>query len=109
MSATATAPKKRSAPKGPTKKKLTVDQAGEQWVKAKRAIARHNALAAEAAEVLFEHFEKTGKKTWRDRIALVTNPPKSILDQPKVKAFLGAKLPQFMKRTQSSKSLSLLE
>lgn len=107
MTATATAPK--TAPKGATKKKLTVDQAGEQWVKAKRAMARQKGLLEESAEVLLEHFEKTGKKTWKDRIALVTTPGRLILDQGKVRAYFGAKLSKYQTRTKPSKSLSLLD
>jgi hypothetical protein len=65
-------------------------------------------LLEEAADVLKEHFEKTGRTTYKDRIALVVNPAKTVLDQAKVRVFLGKRLPEFQKETAPSKSLTLL-
>jgi hypothetical protein len=104
MTATAT------ASRGPKAgKKLTVDQAGEQWVKAKKAIEAAGPKLEEAEEVLLAHFERSGKKTWRDQIVLTMTTSRKILDQDKVKKFLGPKLPKFMKRTKPNPKLSLLE
>ena len=92
-----------------TKSKLTVAEAATQWERAKLEIERQKPLLEEAAPVLLAHFEKTGRSTYKDRIAVTTNPPKLLLDQPKVREFLGARLPEFQKRTEPSKSLSLLK
>lgn len=91
-----------------TKKKLTLAQAAEQWERSKRDIESAKPLLEEAAEVLHAHFAKTGRTTYSDRIALVTTPGRLILDQPKVRAFFGAKLKSFQKRTAPSQSLTLL-
>jgi len=92
-----------------TKSKLTLAEAADQWEHAKRAIAQQQALLDEAAPVLLAHFERTGKSTYRDRIAVTTRGGSLVLDQPKVREFLGARLPEFQKRTEPSKSLSLLK
>jgi 3-oxoacyl-ACP reductase-like protein len=92
-----------------TKKPLSLAQAADQWEKAKRTIDRQKPLLEEAAEVLKEHFEKTGKTTYKDRIALVTGAARLVLDQAKVRVYLGKRLPEFQKRTEPSKSLTLLE
>jgi hypothetical protein len=59
--------------------------------------------------VLLAHFEKTGRSTYRDRIALTLGASKLVLNQAKVREFLGEKLSQFQKRTEPSRSLSLLK
>jgi hypothetical protein len=97
------------APGDITKRKLTLAQAADQWEKAKRLIDVQKPLLEEAAEVLLEHFERTGRATYKDRIALVIGSSRLILDQAKVRAFLGKKLPDFQKRTEPSKSLTLLK
>jgi hypothetical protein len=97
------------APGTVTKKKLTLAQAGDQWIAAKLEIERQKALLDEAAPIIKDHLEKTGRRTYRDRIALVTSPSKLILDQPKVREFLGKKLADFQKRTSPSTSLTLLK
>lgn len=90
-----------------TKKKLTLAQAAEQWEDAKREIDTQKALLEEAAEVLTAHFEKTGRTTYKDRIALTTGA-RTVLDQSAVRAFLGARLSEFQKRI-TFKSLTLLK
>jgi hypothetical protein len=103
---------KRQAAKaddGVQKKPLTVAQAAEQWAAATGEIERQKALIGEAAPVLVKHFEKTGRRTYKDLIAYVQAPARTILDQPKVKEFLGARLPEFQKRSTPKPSLSLLE
>lgn len=91
------------------KRKLTLAEAAEQWETAKREIDRCKPLLEEAAPVLLAHFEKTGRSTYRDRIALTLGASKLVLDQAKVREFLGEKLSQFQKRTEPSRSLSLLK
>jgi hypothetical protein len=91
------------------KRKLTLAEAAEQWEHAKREIDRLRPLLEEAAPVLLKHFEKTGRSTYRDRIALTLGASKLVLDQAKVREFLGEKLAQFQKRTEPSRSLSLLK
>jgi hypothetical protein len=90
-----------------TKKQLTVTEAADQWEKAKRQIELQKPLLEEAAEVLKQHFEKTGRKTYRDRIAL-SESTRVVLDQDKLRPFLGKRLPEFQKRV-PVKSLSLLK
>lgn len=92
-----------------TKKKLTVAQAAEQWETAKRQIDELKPQLEEAAAVLFEHFDKSGRSTYKDRIALITTAPRLVLDQAKVREFLGKRLGEFQKRTKPSRSLSLLD
>jgi hypothetical protein len=92
-----------------TKRKLTLAEAADQWENSKREIQRLKPLLEEASPVLLEHFERTGKATYRDRIALSTTPSKLLLDQAKVREFLGTRLPEFQRRTEPSRSLSLLK
>lgn len=89
-----------------SKKKLTVAEAAEQWERCKRAIAELEPQLEEAAAVLTEHFERTGRSTYRDRIAY-TSWSRTILDQPKVREFLGGQLKDFQRRI-SGKTLQLL-
>jgi len=90
-----------------TKKKLTVAEAADQWERAKRTIVEQKPLLEEAEEILKAHFEKTGRNTYKDRIAL-NESSRLILDQPKVRAYLGKKLGDFQKRVES-KTLALLK
>jgi hypothetical protein len=110
MSATATPAKRRTRTPGVvTKKELTVAQAADQWEKAKRAQEKQKPLLEEAAAVLKAHFEKTGDTEYDGRIQLVTTPSKLVLDQSKVREYLGKKLSKFQKRTAASKSLALMK
>jgi hypothetical protein len=110
MSATTAAPaKRRTRPPGVTKKELTVAQAADQWEKAKRAQEKQKPLLEEAAAVLKAHFEKAGTTEYDGRIQLVTTPSKLVLDQSKVREYLGKKLSKFQKRTAASKSLALMK
>lgn len=92
-----------------TKRALTLAQAADQWETAKRRIEVEKALLDEAAPVLLDHFEKTGRSTYKDRIAVVLGSPKLVLDQTAVREFLGQRLGEFQKRTEPSRSLSLLK
>lgn len=91
-----------------TKRRLTLAQAAEQWERAKREMDRQKALLEEAAPVLLEHFEKTGRGSYRDRIGWTWSGGALVLDQPRVREFLGARLGEFQKRTSRSRSLRLL-
>jgi hypothetical protein len=92
-----------------SKRKLTLAEAADQWETAKREIDRLKPLLEEAAPVLLKHFEKTGRSTYRDRIAVVNRGGSLVLDQGKVREFLGERLSGFQKRTEPSRSLSLLK
>jgi hypothetical protein len=92
-----------------SKRKLTLSAAADQWEDARRQMDRLRPMLEEAAPVLIEHFEKTGRSTYKDRIALITGSPKLILDQAKVREFLGSRLGDFQRRTEPSRSLSLLK
>src|SRR3954468_20165527 len=98
----------KPAPGSITKKKLTPLQAAEQWLKADTAIARNKPLREEAAAVLREHFAKTRTTEFKDLVQVVTTPGRRILDQPRVREFLGKKLQQFQKTTEPSKSIARL-
>src|SRR4051812_32513766 len=89
-----------------TKKKLTFTQAVEQWVKAKRAMERQKALLEEAAPIVEAGMEQRDVDEYGD-VVLIKTPSKLILDQPKVREFLGRQLSRFQKRTEPSTSLSL--
>lgn len=90
-------------------KKLTLAQAIDQWAETTRAIEGLTPLRNEAAKVLLEHAEKTGKRTFKDRIAVVQTGGSLVLDQPKVVEHLGDRLRDFQKRTKMGWSLKLLK
>jgi hypothetical protein len=103
--ATATLP----APSRVSKRSLTLTEAADQWEDAKREIERLKPLLDEAGAVLLNHFDKTGRSSYRGRIVLTFGPSRLVLDQAKVREFLADRLPQFQKRTEPSRSLSLLQ
>lgn len=90
-----------------TKKKLTVTEAADQWERCKREADLLKPQLEEAAAVLLEHFERTGRSTYKDRIVL-TRGSRTVLDQAKVREFLGRRLHEFQKLI-TTKSLSLLK
>ena len=92
-----------------SKRKLTLAEAAEQWEAARREIDRCKPLLEESAPVLLEHFQRTGRATYRDRIALVVGSSRLVLDQARVREFLGERLGDFQRRTEPSRSLSLLK
>jgi hypothetical protein len=92
-----------------TKKKLTVAEAAEQWASCKRQMDELKPQIEEAAAVMLEHFEKTGRSQYKGMIAIVTNAGRLVLDQTKVREFLGKRLGEFQKRTNPSTSLTLLD
>lgn len=92
-----------------TKTKLTLAQAAEQWEQAKRAIAAARPLLDEAAPVIVAHLEKTGRRSYKGRIALTLPPPRRILDQAAVREFLGPKVREFERTSTPRPSLALLD
>ena len=109
MSAAATAVRKPPTPRVLQKRKLTLAEAADQWEAAKREIEKQKALVDEAAPVLLAHFEKTGRSTYKDRIAREATGGSLVLDQPKVREFLGKRLHEFQKRTARGWTLKLLK
>lgn len=91
------------------KTKLTVAQAAEQWEKAKRELERQEPLLEEAAAVLHAHFERTGRATYKDRIARQRTGGQLYLDQQALKQYLGAKFNEFQKRAKQGWTLKLLK
>jgi hypothetical protein len=89
-----------------TKRELTVAEAAEQWEMADREIERLTALRKEAAPVLLAHFEKTGRLSYKDRIALRQGADRTVLDTDAVKEFLGERLPEFQTRVTPKPSLT---
>lgn len=90
-------------------RKLTVSDAIDQWAETSLAIQGLEALRKEAAAVLLAHAEKTGKRTFKDRIAVVQSGGSLVLDQAKVREELGARLVDFQKRSKLSWTLKLLK
>ena len=109
--------RKPSAPKPGevTKRKLTIAEAADEWEftevelrklaeKAAPLKARHGA----AEEVLLAHFDRTGNATYKGRISWHWSGTRLILDQGKVSKYLGRKLPDFQKRTESKRVLDAI-
>jgi len=96
------------APPRVSKRSLTLAEAGDQWITCRQEMDRLKPLLEESAAVLFAHFDKTGKSSYRGRIVLTFGPSKLVLDQARVREFLADRLPAFQKRTEPSRSLSLL-
>lgn len=90
-----------------TKRKLTLAQAAEQWTAAKAEQARQKALMDEAAEVLLDYFDRTGRASYK-QIGWTRTGGSLVLDQAKVRAFLGARLREFQTLTRAGRALKLL-
>jgi hypothetical protein len=105
------APKRRAPAPAPrvTKRDLTLAEAAEQWEAADREIERLTALRKEAAPVLLKHFEKTGRISYKNRIALRQGADRTVLDQDAVKAFLGERVPEFQTRVTPKPSLTRMK
>ena len=91
-----------------TKRKLSPGQAAEQWEKAERDIAKAKALREEAEPIVLEHMVKKDLTTFKG-VLLTETSPRTILDQAKVREFLGKKLADFQTRTEAKKKLALLK
>ncbi|MGD0386403.1 MAG: hypothetical protein ABSB73_09740 [Solirubrobacteraceae bacterium] len=96
------------APARATKRKLTIAEAADRWEHARRETDRLKGDLAEAAEVLDAYFERTGRLTYKDRIVRNRTGGTLVLDQSKVREFLGARLQEFQTRTKLGWSLKLL-
>ena len=104
--------KKPRTPKALRKKKLTLSAAADQWESTTKAIEGLTELRRQAADVLLAHAEKTGRRTFKDRIAVVQTGGSLVLDQPKVLEYLQARgqvLRDFQRRSKSALSLKLLD
>jgi hypothetical protein len=97
-----------TAPPAPAARKLTIADAVEQWERTTLAIEGLTMLRKEAAAVLLANAEKTGRKTFKNRIAVVQTGGSVTLDQGKVTQYLGARLHEFQTRTRSGWTLKLL-
>ncbi|HWF25144.1 MAG TPA: hypothetical protein VG275_06845 [Solirubrobacteraceae bacterium] len=91
------------------KRKLTLSAAIDQWAETTRAIQGLEILRKEAAQVLLEHAERTDRRTFKDRIAVVRSGGSVVLDQAKVREHLGARLAEFQTTTKLGWSLKLLK
>lgn len=97
------------------KRELTASEARDQYLRAYDAIAEHKPLLDEAAAVLKPHCKKLKTKTVREpgaggrAIKLEVRAGGIILDQPKVKTFLGQRLKEFTKRGNQSERLVVVE
>lgn len=91
------------------KRKLTISDAVDQWERTTNAIDGLSILRKEAAEVLLEHAARTGKRTYKDRIAVVRSGGSLVLDQAAVRDYLGAELKDFQTRTKLGWTLKLLK
>ena len=89
--------------------KLTVAGAVEQWAECTVAIQGLTILRNEAAKVLLDSAERTGRRTFKDRIAVVQTGGSLVLDQAKVRDYLGARLADFQTKTRLGWSLKLLK
>jgi hypothetical protein len=91
------------------KRKLTIANAVDQWAETTLAIQGLIVLRDEAAKVLLANAQKTGKRTFKDRIAVVQSGGSLVLDQSAVRDYLGARLGDFQKRSKLGWSLKLLK
>lgn len=85
---------------------MTVAKAADVYEETKREIDRLKPQLDAAAEVLKEYFRKSGKQTYRKRIAYAVLSRRQ-LDSRKVKAELADRLEEFEKRV-TYETLSLL-
>jgi hypothetical protein len=81
----------------------------QQWAECTLAIQGLTILRSEAAKVLLDKAAKTGRRTFSDRIAVVQTGGSLVLDQAKVRDYLGSKLADFQVRTRLGWSLKLLK
>jgi hypothetical protein len=84
-----TEPVKRT-PKALQEQKLTLADAADKWEHATREITRLQAELEKAALVLHEHFTRTGRRTYRDRIVRKSTGGQLYMDQAAVRKELPA-------------------
>src|SRR5690349_9129817 len=108
-SAPAPAKRKRKSATPPRlqKRKLTLAEAADQWENAKREIERQKPLLEEAGAVLLAYFDRTGRGAYKNRIGWSWTGGGLVLDQAKVREFLGSRLGEFQKRSTRTRSLRL--
>lgn len=90
-------------------RKLTISEAAAQWEETTLAMEGLKGLRNEAARVLLANAEKTGRRTFKDRIAVTQTGGSLVLDQAKVREYLGERLHEFQTRTKLGLSLKLLK
>jgi len=92
------------------KRKLTLAKAVAQWLETERAIQGLKPLRDEAAAVILENAERTGRRVYgAGKIAVEQTGGSLVLDQPAVREYLGPqRLSEFMKRTKLGLTLKLL-
>lgn len=96
-----------------TKRELSRSEAAEQFISATRELALQKARVAEAAAVLLPFLQSKrpspdGQRRYKG-VRLKWSSSSTVLDQPKVKAFLGERLPEFQRRTEPAPGLELDE
>jgi hypothetical protein len=87
--------------------KLSVAEAAKIWIAEKRELNKRKARLDAAADVLKEHFRKTGRSNYKGQIGYAALS-RVQLDTAKVKAELGPRLPDFQ-RSVFYEVLSLIE
>lgn len=111
MSATATK-RKPPTPKALQKHKLTLAEAIDQFECTQLAIDGLTPLLKEAKEIIVANGVKTGRRSWKDRIAMVQSGGSKIFDQRKAKQFLldaGERIEDYEGRSKLGWSLKLLK
>jgi hypothetical protein len=99
-------------PKALQKRKLTLREATEQWAETALAIEGLKMLQAEAGAVLLAHSEKTERRAYFDRVAVVRSGGSLVLDQAAVRDELPAERfveGDLMRRSKLGWSLKLLK
>jgi hypothetical protein len=88
-------------------KELTLAEAADIYEARKRELDQLKPELEAAAKKLKEHFRKTGRHHFKNRIGY-SRSSRTVLDQDKVKRYLGKRLSSFMKDT-PVESLTLLK
>jgi hypothetical protein len=104
--------RKPRTPKALQKRKLTLAAAIDQYEETARAIEGLTPLRDEAKAVIIAHGERTGRRTFKDRIAMVSSGGALVLNQAKAVEFIleaGERLEDFKTRTKLGWSLKLLK
>lgn len=94
------------------RRKLTLAKAIDQWAETELAMQGLKELREEAAKVLLANAEKSGRRTFKGRIAVIDTGGQLVLNQAKAVEFLqarGQNLRDFQKRAKVGLSLRLLK
>jgi hypothetical protein len=81
----------KPTPKALQAHKLTLTDAADKWEHATREITRLQAELEKAALVLHDHFKRTGRRTYRDRIVRKSTGGQLYMDQGAVREELPPK------------------